>query len=272
MVELFPMGKDLALVLAGRRRSLSFRGLYQSGEEARRHVPPRKVSEYDIVNKNKAAKEEIEEAALDTWFHDEDYPLLFWLSRVIGTGTAVLELGGSVGHFFYSIQRYLELPLGLTWTIAELPEAVRLGLKLAGDRGESRLRFVDSSALAGAEPAPVFLSAGTLQYMGQTLPQILKSLRQLPDDVLIHKLPAHKDREYWTLQNLRVCEVPYRIHSRARLLASMEALGYELVASWRKPRTVDIPFHLDLAIEGYLGFFFRKVPGPAQARQPESSG
>lgn len=260
-IELLPWGRDLWLSFAGERVGICYRGLYASMALARAAGTTKKTAAYDVINKNKAENAEQEKQALETWFHDYDYPLLFWLSRVIKPGAKVLELGGSVGHFFYTIQHYIQLPQDLHWQIAELPEAVSLGIELAEDRAEKRLRFLDSALVNSADPADIFLTAGTLQYMEHNLPEILASLSTLPTHVLSHHLPMHPHEEYVTLQNLGVCEVPYKIYSRSKLETAMLALGYVLKASWKNNRDLEIPFHRDKKIEGYCGHYFMREGG-----------
>ena len=255
-VEILPYGRDLYLKLAGNRVGICYRGKFNSMSEAQAAVSEKKNSQYDIINSNKANNKERESSTLDNWFDDNNYPLLFWLSQVLSEGGRVLELGGSIGRFFYSIQNYIDLPTGISWTIAELPEAVALGQKLASERQESRLDFLDSKSISSAPPANIFLTAGTLQYMDLELPQILAELTELPSHVLSHNLPVHRNLSYITLQNLRVCEVPYRIYSRLRLESEMQQLGYSLKANWAHKREVEIPFHRDLQVDGYCGHYF----------------
>jgi putative methyltransferase (TIGR04325 family) len=198
---------------------------------------------------------------LDRWFHDIDYPLLFWLSKLVVPGNQILELGGSIGHFFYTSERFHRYPNDISWTIAELPEAVRLGSKIAQQRNEQRLHFIDSSHIDAAPACQIFLTAGTLQYMTSTLPELLQRLPALPAHVLVHNLPCHKNEAFWTLQNLGVCELPYYIYNLQALKAEMASLGYQLTAEWKNPRYIEIPFQRHMAVEGYLGFYFQRVPG-----------
>lgn len=258
IVDLIPYGHDFYLLLTKTRSGISYRGIFESLEEARKGVAASLSSDYDAINANKAATSEKEQQSLDNWFHDHDYPLLYWLSKLITTQNSVLELGGSVGHFFYSIKKYESFSEHLKWRIAELPEAVKLGRKFAKDRMETRLSFVESKEIGTVEPVDIFVTAGTLQYMGMTISEILETLTDLPKHVLIHNLPTHEQRAFWTLQNLNLCEVPYRVYSKRDLIRSMKDLGYHRVAEWCKPREIEIPFHRMLKIEGYLGFYFLK--------------
>lgn len=253
--DVVPLGRDLYLAFAARSSHLSFRGVFDDPEAARRGITKTKAGNYDVVNEAKSQNEARERQSLDTWFHSEDYPLLFWLSRFLRPGTKVVELGGSVGHFFYSMQAYYPCGEDLRWVIAELPAAVQLGRRFAEERGEKRLSFMESTRLDEVEESDVFLTAGTLQYMDTPLWE-LAGRAKLPPQVLVHNLPCHSDKTFWTLQRLELCEVPYRVYSKAELLARMSELGYRLRAEWRTPRDIEIPFHRDIQIEGYLGFAF----------------
>ncbi len=255
-IGILPYGRDFYLKLAGNRLGICYRGKFESMSQARAAISANQNGQYDVVNIKKSNNVETEKKALDSWFHDQDYPLLFWLSQIISKEKTVLELGGSVGHFFYTIQNYTDLPEELSWTIAELPAAVALGQDLASERQEKRLSFIDSETISSAPPADIFVTAGTLQYMESELPQILRDLPSLPSHVLSHNLPMHRNLSYVTLQNLGICEVPYRIYSRPKLERDMQELGYSLKASWTKNREVQIPFHRDLQVEGYCGHYF----------------
>jgi putative methyltransferase (TIGR04325 family) len=150
------------------------------------------------------------------------------------------------------------LPKHTIWTVAELPEAVALGTSIGQKRGEQVLGFIDSSQISDAAPASLFLTAGTLQYMEDSLSKTLQDLKQKPKHVLVHHLPVHKTKSFWTLQKLFLCEVPYRVYEHQTLIADMQRLAYNLVSEWQYPRTIEIPFWRNqTSIEGYLGFYFK---------------
>lgn len=259
LIELTPKGRDIYLSLAGSRLGICYRGVFADHAAAQHAAAKSQRNDYDVVNEKKTANAAEERERLGTWFPDADYPLLFWTSQLLHSQQRVLELGGSIGHFYYAAKRHLAFPENLRWQIAELPAAVALGEKIAAERGAVSLMFIDSAEIVRAQAAEVFVSAGTLQYMEQPLWDILSSLVQLPRHVLIHHLPVHGSQSIWTLQNLKVCEVPYRIYSKCELEEHMQTLGYELQTSWSYPRTIEIPFHREYVIEGYLGFYFRRA-------------
>lgn len=264
-IELLPYGQDLYLKLRKNSLGISYRGVFPSHEKARANIPNSQNKYYDIINKDKADNLERELKLLDNKDLSDDYPLMFWLSRILDKKMNILELGGNIGHAFYSFQQYMPYPESIQWTIAELEEAVTLGRKIAQDRNEKRLSFIESQNIAEAASADLFSTSGTLQYMEQSLTEIIKSLKASPEHILIHNLPTHRQRSYWTLQRLEYgnshnlrCELPYKIYSSSDLTTSLNQLGYTLVDKWNKKRQIKIPFHLDVKIEGYSGFYFKK--------------
>lgn len=255
-IEWLPYGRDLFLFVAGARLGIAYRGVHDTAEAARERIGTRATDQYDHVNQLRRQNAEAEIEALERAFVDTDYPLLFWLSRSYEAGLRVLELGGSLGQLFYGLERRAPLPDDAVWTIAELPNAVEFGREIADQRGERRLTFIVSDQIGDAAPCDLFLTAGTIQYMEEDLPEILKNLQALPPQVIVHNTPMHLESEWWTRQNLGVVEVPYRIYSQSRMIEDMARLGYRQTAAWGHERPVHIPFHLDLEVERYLGFRF----------------
>jgi putative methyltransferase (TIGR04325 family) len=261
-IFLLPYGRDIYLYMWRKRIGISYRGFFHSFDAANQAISHKKANQYDTINKNKTSQIEQERNSLEKWFFDEDYPVLFWLTKHLRKNEVVVELGGSVGHSFYSFEKFGPYPEGIRWYIAELPEAVKLGETLAREKNESRLTFIDSSDIGETAAADIFFTAGTLQYMKDELPKILRSLPRLPQHVIVHNLPSHPLQSYWTTQYLDICEVPYRITSTKHLVQAMLELGYEIVDRWKKERQVEIPFHRNLQVEGYLGYCFKLTHNP----------
>ncbi len=256
LIELLPFGRDIFLVIRKNRVSISYRGKFDNYQMAA--AASHKTAEYDIINKTKDENIDEEAKKLEADIHDYEYPLMFWLNNLLADNKSLLELGGSIGHLYYKSKQYALHPEGISWTIAELPAAVTLGTKIASSKGITNLTFFNSDEFATAKSADIFVTAGTIQYMQPTLWELLSSLEHMPNHVLINYLPAHRTLSYWTLQNLRLCEVPYRVYSARELEEKMTSLGFNLVDSWESPRRLDIPFHEDLTIESYKGYYFRQ--------------
>ena len=138
---LLPFGRDIYLILRKKSQGISYRGCFETFEQAKLAASRNIPNNYDVINANKAKRATLEKQHLDHRFLDIDYPLLFWISKLLSKKSKVLELGGSLGHFFYSIQKYIPLPRDLIWTIVELPEAIQFGQAIALERKENRLFF-----------------------------------------------------------------------------------------------------------------------------------
>lgn len=257
LIELAPWGTDLYRRYWVFPRSYTeVLGVYDKYEAALAAAGGAEHAAYDHNNARKSLEKE--RRIVDQYFEESDYPALFWLSRAFARERKVLELGGSVGYAFYSFGRKLEFPVDLDWTIVELPEAVRLGRQIAAERHEHRLHFaeaIDNSARYG-----VFLTSGTLQYMQETVWELVGGMTEPPAHLLINRLPAYGGEAYWTVQNLGFHKVPYRIYSRPELIDSMNKLGYRLRDSWHKPRKIVIPFAPERSVDSYQGFYFERQP------------
>ena len=256
LIKLLPFGKDIWLILTRNRGGISYAGLYESFDQAENSVKAT-TTKYDVINSNKSRKQQQEDEVLDHWCPDTDYPLLFWTAQNLKTVGSVLELGGSLGHLYYGIKRMVGMPENVNWTIAELPEAVKLGKELSRKRNETQLAFLESDKLESALGFELFITAGTIQYMEQPIWETLKKLKHLPSRIIIHNLPTHTTTQAFTIQNLGVCQVPYRIYSKDELLEQMQKLGFSLEKTWTNEREITIPFHRNYKIEGYLGYMFK---------------
>lgn len=254
LIRLFPAGHNWLLKREVDGYGIKYRGVFESysiADQSKRSDTP-----YDDLNRGKSERLDSGDEDLDSWFSKDDYALVYWLQRLMTEQTRVLELGGSLGHFFYSAQKYLPLASTLPWQIAELPEAVKLGSTIASARKQYNLSFIDSASLGLAQTSDVFVTSGTIQYIESDLPHLLSTLKRKPNHVLVHQLPIHETHDYWTLQDLQQCEVPYRVYCAASLIAGMTEMGYTLRDQWYKDRRVCIPHHPELQVDKYAGFYF----------------
>ena len=255
LIEMLPWGQDLyRRYWIYPRANDSFRGVFADMDSAIDSIGTNRNSGYDRNNQRKSLEHEL--GVVDSYFQDSDYPALFWLSRAMNAQGTVLELGGSVGYSYFGFRRFFEYPDGLRWTIVELPGAVRLGLKIAAQRHETALTFVES--VARDFKASIYLTSGTLQYMPETLSSLLGQLDYLPDHVIVNRVPVTPDDSFWTIQNVGVNELPYKVSNREQFVQSVTELGYEMVDSWRTGRQLVVPFSNKQDADEYCGFYFRR--------------
>ena len=188
-----------------------------------------------------------------------DYPLVYWLSRLLSEGRRrVFDLGGNIGVSYYGFGHYLDYPADLRWQVHDVPAVMAAGRKWAVQHDpQQRIAFADSPD--HADGADVLLSTGALQYLDYTLPQLLQRLSQPPPHVLVNLTPVHPTRGYFTLQNVTFAICPYRVMARPELVAGMESLGYRIVDEWNsRERGLKVPFEPTCTIDNYSGFHFRR--------------
>ena len=188
---------------------------------------------------------------------ESDYPVLFHLAPVAGTLRRVLDLGGSVGNLFYSYQPRVPFPSDVAWQIFDIPAVRTLGEKLAASRSETRLRYVDS--LACGKGCDLFLASGSLHYFEEPLDVLLETMGSSPAHVIVNRTPCSDGEDLITVQDNGTFLVPCKLHSRSKIIAGMNRLGYELVAEWPVfERALVVPLHPEVSARQYSGFYFRR--------------
>lgn len=249
---------------AFRLRPGAFRGVYASFAEAARAVPPGALEGYDHAPLAGLYRDRLEQ------LHASDYPVLYWLSRLLPGAPSVLDFGGHVGIAFHSYRRYLQYPPDLRWSVVDVPAVIEEGARLARERGATGLAFFPRLSAAGSHE--IFLAAGSLQYVERPLAALLGDLGELPRHVILSKLPLARGAPFVTLQNTLHSYNPYRVESRTAFVASLERLGYRVVDEWDNPdQRLTLPLDEERSLEAYTGMYLaldgagRGSPeGPAQ--------
>jgi putative methyltransferase (TIGR04325 family) len=174
--------------------------------------------------------------------YTNDYPLLFWLSRVLPAAGRVFDFGGHIGLARCSFDRYLRFPEALVWEVCDVPAVVEEGRRFAASMQISSLRF--TTERSGADGADVLFSSGALQYLEDGPAELLRPLKAPPKHVLLNLLPVHPSRRSMTLQSIGTAYCPYQIFEERSLVHSFEQLA---------------------SVKGYTGFFFSKERGLTSA-------
>lgn len=95
-----------------------------------------------------------------------DYAALFHLQRLLPSIRRIFDLGGNVGNLYYCYETYLNLPIGFSWQVQDLPENMARGRALALEREADRLSFADTwSEASGAD---LILVSGGLALPART--------------------------------------------------------------------------------------------------------
>lgn len=162
-----------------------------------------------------------------------DYPILFWLQRVLSNGSCLIDAGGHMGPKYRLFRERLRLDGRVAWIVYDVPAMVRAGRELALKEGLDALRFIDK--LADAPDADVLLASGLLQYLDIPLSQLLAELPALPRHVLLNKVATRTGESVTVLENFGTAEVPYQIRNERQVPQTLESLGYEIVDQWTIP-------------------------------------
>ena len=202
------------------------RGTYASFAEAREAIPSFSVDGFH----SPASANILEDLR---HIYSSDYPVMFWMGRILPRARRIFDFGGHVGLSFYAYQQYLPYPAGLEWTICDVPEAVRVGRELASLEQAEGLHFTTS--FDHAEGTDLLLAAGSLQFIEEPLWLQLDGLRNKPAHLVINKVPLSDGASFVTLQNIGQAMCPYRIFNRDEFRNGLEDAGYEIVDEWTNP-------------------------------------
>jgi putative methyltransferase (TIGR04325 family) len=186
-----------------------------------------------------------------------EYPILFWLASLLREQHTVFDFGGYLGLSYNWYRPYLTYPESLRWIVYDVPAVVREGQQILAREPDAHLQFTDD--FTRAAEAGILLASGSLQFAEPSFAAMLAALSTRPPHLLINKVPLADNSKFFTLNNTGPAIAPYKIERRADFLASLEALGYTLIDSWKNPELACfIPLHPEASISAFDGFYFRQ--------------
>jgi putative methyltransferase (TIGR04325 family) len=185
-----------------------------------------------------------------------DYALLFHMRGLILDRAKIFDVGGNVGNLFYLYDKYLDLPPDCIWLVFDLPVWVEAGQDMATKRGENRLRFTRKwGDAAGAE---LLIASASLHYFDTPLSQMVAGLPEKPAHILINRTPLIDGPTKATVQDDRTHRVGCVLYNRAEFVTAFEAIGYEVVDSWKAwEQSLKLVGKPEYSALPYSGFFFR---------------
>ncbi len=227
-----------------------FRGVYASFADAAASIPVHRRSGYDQPEPASMYQDELGE------LRPTDYPVLFWLDRLLQATTSIVDFGGHVGVKYYAFSKYLSIPENYSWTVCDVPAVAAAGAELAAREG-APIKFVSSLRDAGAHD--ILFCSGSLQYLEASLAEMLAELDGLPRHVVVNSTPMSDLPEYFTVNNIGTAFCPYKIQNVARFTEDMQRLGYEVVDRWQNlGKACPIPFYPQHSLDHYTGFYLRR--------------
>jgi putative methyltransferase (TIGR04325 family) len=232
-----------------RRPANRFRGVYASFARAEVSLPPDARVGYDHATMAEMYRHRMEKP------NQSDYAVLFWFKNILHDHSFVFDFGGHVGVSYHGWRSHLNYPPGMRWLVHDVPAIVQVGAALALERPSSGLAF--TSDVADASGCTVFLAAGSLQYIDESLPSLLTRIGPLPRHLIVNKMPMYDGESFVTVQSTGRAFHPYRIYNRAEFVHEVTALGYRAVDDWsNREQHCEIPFTQGRDIDAYSGYYF----------------
>jgi putative methyltransferase (TIGR04325 family) len=229
-----------------------FHGIYPDFAAAIRDIPAGRLEGHD----NEASVLRLADARLRIF--PFDYPIMFWLQKLLPGCQLLFDLGGGVGISYFGYRKFLQYPEAMTWLVAELPTVAAVGARIARQESAAALRFTTS--LEELPRADILLAAGSLQLIEKPF-ELLDSVPSLPPHVLINKVPLLRNLPAAvTLHNTGAAFCAYHLFNRAQFVAGFQAFGYELKDEWATPDlSAHIPYFPEYSVPAYTGFYFAKM-------------
>ncbi len=242
------MAEDALKAFIQNRSANLFLGVYATWDEAAARAESFGRSGYD--NETSASLYD-SRVRMDAY----DYASLCWLLRSMQDGyRSVADLGGSIGIKYLAFRDALEPWSDMRWTVHDVPAAVARGRALAQERQpDARLSFADG--FNDCEGVDILVSSGTLQYLPQTLGEMLANWKSLPKRIIINTTPIHHEHSFFTVNSIGTAFCPYRVQTQSGLVRGLSKLGYRLRETWTNPdKQMVIPGHADYSLQQYSGF------------------
>jgi len=228
-----------------------FRGIYPDFPAAARELPAGRAIGYD----NAASAYRV----IDEWLviSEYDYPIMFWLSKLLPECELLFDWGGNVGLKYFAYRKYLSYPESMRWCVSDVPAVVAAGKQVAERESAAQLQF--TTTLDEMTQADILLAAGSLHFIEDPF-AALAELSALPRHLLLCKVPAHNQASAVTLHNMGTSVCPYHLFNRAEFVHKIEQLGYRLVDEWTSAECFcTIPFYPEHSIRAYSGFYFTRA-------------
>ncbi len=202
-------------------------GAYPDRAAALAGVPRRWLATYD--HGDVAAMSFAVMSEVRVW----DYPVMFWLEKLLTRGMRVLDAGGHFGTKYIAFSGHLKLS-EVTWTVYDLPETIRAA-RAAQQRGAvpEAVGFTDD--LAGLASVDLLLASGLLQYLDLRFADFLARLPNRPRHILLNKVATRDGPSVTTLERIGPARVPYQIRSLGPFEAELDEAGYRITDRWEIP-------------------------------------
>lgn len=248
----WPISAQWARLMALGIRPPAFIGAYPNREHAISHVSsgtPASYDDDDIAPVNFEVMKQI---------HIWDYPVMFWLERLVEPNLHVLDAGGHFGTKYIAFHEHIDLD-AVIWSTYDLPATIRAARNLQKSGivpGE--IRFFDDVTQIGA--ADVLLASGLLQYLDIEFAELIGKLTRKPKHILLNKVATTLGPTVVTLEKIGNGRIPYQIRNREAFEQGISEIGYTIRDSWQIPSlSRTIATHPALGASTSMGYFLERA-------------
>ena len=162
-----------------------------------------------------------------------DYPIIFWLKRLLPDHPTVIDAGGHMGTKYIAFSDVLNLR-DVRWTVYDLPGIVAAARARQGTGGIPQAIGFEH-ALDALGSADVLIGSGLLQYLDRPFADFVGALDEKPKHILLNKVATRDGPSIFTAERIGCNRVPYQIRNRNSWEAEIAAMGYDIVDSWTIP-------------------------------------
>lgn len=226
----------------------SFRGIHSTFEAAISDLPNGTSIGFDQPGTGDLYTELFRE--LREW----EYPVLYWLDRLMPDVHSVFDFGGHVGILYYGFSRYLDFPSDFRWTVLDVPEVRRRGAEIAAEKGATHLGF--TGELSGVNGHDLLLTSGAQPYVETLIFDEVESVERPPKELIVNMVPLHDEMEYVTVQSVLRTFCPYKVFRTSDFLETLDRCGWEVRDHWVNPgKSCEVAFHPETRATRYHGFY-----------------
>ncbi len=197
-----------------------------------------------------------------------DYPMLFWLSRLLPDYPSVLDAGGHLGTKYIDFARLLDLK-SVEWTVFDLPGVIHAA-RVRQAQGELPPEISFEDRVDSISRIEILMASGLLQYLDMPFSDFVSSLREKPKFILLNKVAVRDGKGMYTIERFEHGRMLYQIRDRRDWEAEVAAMGYETLDCWTIPDLGHvIPTHPRLGRSESRGYVLRRQGlGGAGCREP----
>lgn len=190
-------------------------------------LPPEKQAGYDDTGIADVSFKQMCER--QSW----DYPLLFWMQRLLPETGVVLDAGGHLGTKYIAFSDLLDLSR-TDWVVYDLPGIIAAArTKQAAGTLPSAISFGDD--ITALPHTDLLIASGLLQYLDISFSDFVAQLARPPKYILLNKVAVRSGPSLFTIERIGAGRVPYQIRAVDDWEQEITSLGYRIDDSWSIP-------------------------------------